>query len=293
MKQLAKPLLIPVILALFSLTSCLKSPEVEDFTKRDDDAIQAFLAGRNITNAQKLASGIYFVHLEEGSGPAPTTDDIVDISYRLERTDNVVLEANGEYTFVPKVGSFLPGLNEAVLTMAPGGRTLFVLPSRLAFGAGSGQINGVTLPPNSVLVITVRLRDVRDEALQLNHEKKLIAAYLDSLGHTWQERPDGLAHVVLQAGEGTATPTSGALTTVNYEGTYLSGGSFDSGNNFNFLLAEENFIKGWYEGIKLMKKDEEALIVIPSGMAYGAAGTQTIPPFSPLVFKIKLLSFTQ
>lgn len=52
-------------------------------------------------------------------------------------------------------------------------------------------------------------------------------------------------------------------------------------------------IKGWDEGIKTMKKGENALFTIPPEMAYGASGSPpTIPPNATLQFDVELLSWT-
>lgn len=52
-------------------------------------------------------------------------------------------------------------------------------------------------------------------------------------------------------------------------------------------------IKGWDEGIKTMKKGEDALFTIPPEMAYGASGSPpTIPPNATLQFDVELLSWT-
>lgn len=52
-------------------------------------------------------------------------------------------------------------------------------------------------------------------------------------------------------------------------------------------------IKGWDEGIRTMKKSEDALFTIPPELAYGEAGSPpTIPPKATLQFDVELLSWT-
>ncbi|KAK9944699.1 hypothetical protein M0R45_010255 [Rubus argutus] len=107
----------------------------------------------------------------------------------------------------------------------------------------------------------------------------------------------GLKKKLLKAGDSWETPKSGDEVEVHYTGTLLDGTQFDSsrdrGTPFKFTLGQGQVIKGWDEGIKTMKKGEDALFTIPPEMAYGASGSPpTIPPNATLQFDVELLSWT-
>ena len=99
--------------------------------------------------------------------------------------------------------------------------------------------------------------------------------------------------------EGTgATAVAGGDVTAHYTGWLTSGTVFDSsrsnlatrpgvtGEPADFSL--NGVIEGWKEGIPGMKVGGIRRLYIPAALAYGAAGTSTIPPNSDLVFEVKL-----
>jgi peptidylprolyl isomerase len=91
------------------------------------------------------------------------------------------------------------------------------------------------------------------------------------------------------------TAKVGQTITVNYVGVlYKTGKEFDSswkrGQPTSFPLTPGGLIQGWVQGIPGMKVGGRRELIIPSKLAYGPRGTNGIPPNSPLVFVVDLLS---
>lgn len=104
----------------------------------------------------------------------------------------------------------------------------------------------------------------------------------------------GLQYQVLKAGQG-EQPAASDTVKVHYRGTFLDGKQFDSsydrGEPIEFPL--NGVIKGWTEGLQLMKKGAKFKFWIPFNLAYGPAGGRGIPPASTLVFEVELLDITK
>jgi peptidylprolyl isomerase len=92
------------------------------------------------------------------------------------------------------------------------------------------------------------------------------------------------------------TAAAGQTVTVNYVGVlYKTGTEFDSSwkrnQPFTTALTPGSVIPGWVKGIPGMKVGGRRELIIPASLAYGKTGSPpTIPPNSPLVFVVDLLS---
>lgn len=103
----------------------------------------------------------------------------------------------------------------------------------------------------------------------------------------------GLQYIELQAGTG-AQPQKGDVVAVHYVGALTDGTQFDSSYKRNqpfvFPLGMGRVIKGWDEGIAMMRVGGKARLIIPPELAYGNRSVGgVIPPNSTLIFEVELL----
>lgn len=92
-------------------------------------------------------------------------------------------------------------------------------------------------------------------------------------------------------------PTKGDKVTVHYTGRLTDSTIFDSshdrGKPFDFVLGQGQVIKGWDEGIAMLKVGEKARFVIPPAIGYGDRAMGTIPANSTLVFDVELIDIAK
>lgn len=102
----------------------------------------------------------------------------------------------------------------------------------------------------------------------------------------------GLKYIMEVEGTGKQAE-AGKTVKVHYKGYFEDGvvfdSSFDRNDPIEFPLGAGYVIKGWDEGIALLKEGGKAKLYIPWELAYGAAGRGPIAPKSNLIFDVELI----
>ncbi|KQX15939.1 peptidylprolyl isomerase [Flavobacterium sp. Root420] len=128
----------------------------------------------------------------------------------------------------------------------------------------------------------------RDAALKAESEAKM-----EQLAAGFDKTDSGLRYKMIQKGDGRRAE-AGKTVAVHYEGSLENGKVFDSSyprkKPIEFRLGQGQVIEGWDEGIALLQVGDKARFVIPSDLAYGAAGAGgVIPPNATLIFDVELM----
>ena len=100
----------------------------------------------------------------------------------------------------------------------------------------------------------------------------------------------GLQYKVIKEGAG-ASPKETDTVVTHYRGTLINGKEFDSsykrGEPASFPV--NRVIKGWTEGLQLMKVGSKFEFYVPASLAYGERGAgQDIGPNETLIFEVEL-----
>ncbi|MBD3904132.1 putative peptidyl-prolyl cis-trans isomerase [Chryseobacterium sp. MOF25P] len=116
---------------------------------------------------------------------------------------------------------------------------------------------------------------------------------LEDLKAGMQVTESGLYYKITKKTEGKAAK-AGDNVQVHYAGKLTNGTEFDSSFKRNepleFPVGTGRVIKGWDEGILLLKEGETATLLIPPAMGYGERGAGgVIPPNAWLIFDVELV----
>ena len=102
----------------------------------------------------------------------------------------------------------------------------------------------------------------------------------------------GLQYQILQNGKGEDSPSLLDEVEVHYHGTLINGDVFDSSvdREETAKFKVNAVIKGWTEALQLMKTGDKWKLFIPSDLAYGKNGNNSIGPNETLIFEVELLN---
>ena len=139
------------------------------------------------------------------------------------------------------------------------------------------------------------IRDKATETTRDNLEEADVFLAKNKVENTdVKETPTGLQYRVLRQGGGNS-PSAKDRVKVHYAGRLLNGQEFDSsiarGNPAEFTL--DRVIKGWTEGLQLMKEGDKFEFFIHPRLGYGSRSTPKIPGNSCLIFEVELIEILE
>ncbi len=296
MKKIRFFLILVTGIVLF--TGCFRD-DSEKLKADEQRALDKYIADHHITQTP-TSSGLYFIQVTDTVGAAPTLNSVVEFEYTgrlidgsvFGTTDNATAKENEMYYEnmvygpVRLILSFaITGLKEGFQLMQEGEKAKMILPSDIAYGGSSIGI----IQPYNTLIFDIHLKHVITDPDE--YEQNLIWNFLDSNNYEVEPTESGLYYIELVPGNGTLI-VPGKTIDIYYRGYFLDGREFDSNFDdatpYRVTIPYEYLIQGWNEGLQLMSKGSEGILIVPYKLAYGATGTQIIGPYMTLVFDIKI-----
>ena len=108
-------------------------------------------------------SGLKYVDVKEGTGPAAAGGQTVEVHYTGwlkadQKKFDSSLDRNVPFTFTLGAGQVIKGFDEGVTGMKVGGKRTVTIPAALGYGArGAGGV----IPPNADLVFELELLQIK------------------------------------------------------------------------------------------------------------------------------------
>jgi peptidyl-prolyl cis-trans isomerase A (cyclophilin A) len=156
----SKLTVIGVILLMFIALSCLRS--IEDYEMEEAAKMQKYLDENSSLNFEKKSSGLYYLELVTGTGLSATSDDSAFVFYNSYLLDGTELDSNTGTTdtlvFPLNENYVIEGFDEGVSYMKVGGKSMFLIPSKLGYGSTGNYYNIGGYTPLLFTVQLVRLK---------------------------------------------------------------------------------------------------------------------------------------
>ncbi|MCC5940683.1 MAG: FKBP-type peptidyl-prolyl cis-trans isomerase [Balneolaceae bacterium] len=303
------------------LTGCLDSSEseFERQVREADEMILNYLETNNI-EAEKQQSGIYIEKLHENQdGKQVVEGHIVGILYTMTHLEgDYEVEAHEDSLNPLRFSNSLQGnyhsiypagLNYEIGKMREGEKYRFFIPSYQAFESYSHKD---FFDAYSHFIIETELVEVKTEDEIYEEERASILNYIEEHQLEAASYPNSLFHIVLEEGDGDH-PSSSSQVTLHFSRKYLDGTVIEQTTDDEPLSANLNgsqLVRGFEDGVLLMREGEKAKLIMPSKLAFGksiqvipqalreiwAADEELMPfmpatkPFSPVIYEVELLS---
>jgi len=289
----------------------ISTPRAEANWKVDNGAFLE--TNKKRAGVTTTASGLQYEVISSGTGTVtPKATDKVEVHYTGLLIDGQVFDSSVKRNQTATFGlnQVIPGWTEGLQFMKVGDKFRFFIPYNLAYGE---QARGAIIKGFSTLIFEVELFRIEETeqhsaddghnhgqpaAQPAGNDKALGQAFLaeNKKRQGVVTTASGLEYEVMKKGEGTVSPGPTDQVEVHYHGTLLNGKVFDSsvqrGETISFGLNQ--VIRGWTEGLQLMKEGDKFKFFIPSDLAYGENSPGAgIPAGAMLIFEVELFKVTK
>jgi len=246
----------------------------------------------------------YKFHVQNEDSAKVNMYDIVEVLMNYGTKDTMLYKGSDNIIPFQIIPTYDGDLMDGILLMNVGDSATFILDAE---GFFTNMMSYREVPEeigeNKELFFDVKLISVRPEPAEMkadrmanearrDNEQQSIDRFIEENNYNVNPTETGLYYIEVVEGNGEQAE-AGKKVTVHYKGTFLNGEKFDASYDrdapIEFTLGRGEVIKGWDEGIAMMKAGGKANLVIPSKIAYGTQPRGAIKAYSPLFFEVELL----
>lgn len=265
---------------------------------------------------QRTPNGLKYQIIKTQNNPKIKIGDMVTFNFKLKNfKDSILLERN--VPNVPVEPARSPADISEIFTFLAKGDSATAWLSADSLGKYMRQPLPEFTPKGTYLKYYFNILEVKTKnqveleklnslSKQKSIDRQVIEEYVKKNNLKIFTTSSGLSYIITLQGNG-AMPQKGKKVKVNYTGKLLDGKVFDTSIEYiakasniyqegrpyqpiEFALGQDEVIKGWDEGIALLKVGSKAIFLIPSDLAYGERGAGgDIPPNAVLLFDVELV----
>ncbi|WP_304200697.1 FKBP-type peptidyl-prolyl cis-trans isomerase [Flavobacterium alvei] len=148
--------LLPLLLLFTLFISCSKDDaQIVDYTAQNEKEITDFIT-LNKLNAQRSASGLYYVINNPGTGIQPNATSNVTVAYKGTFTNGTIFDQSTNAGISIGLNQVIKGWTEGIQYFKEGGSGLLLIPAHLGYGSYDYQ----GIPGGSVLIFEITLISV-------------------------------------------------------------------------------------------------------------------------------------
>lgn len=260
---------------------------------------------------KKNADGLYYkFYKHDASALKPKQSDFLKVAMTCYLNDVPYFdwreEEAGVYAQLSE-SKFSGDLQSAYSMMNLGDSASFYIKAdSIAFLYYEQDPKAVGLGPDDYFRYEIKLQEVlTKEEFQVNVDKmkeRLIKesktafeTYIEENGINVTPSESGIYVIPIEKGKGRC-PMAGEEVELDFSASMLNGQllgtTYGKDETFSFVLGEGSVIAVWEEVVPQMHVGDRVKAVVPFEMAYGERSLQSMPPYSNLVYDIKLLKIT-
>lgn len=274
------------------------------------------LSAQNKTGSTflKTKSGLQYKLFPSGGTQKPVEGDLIKVhlAYATQK-DSVLFDSrkqDGPVEMVLKKPTFKGGPEEGMMMMNIGDSIVMRLPADSVFTKTFQTTLPNYLKKGSFLTFRIVLLQITEKekvsALLSEREKKYqesnfarkndeavnIEKFIMVNDFKVDPFPSGLYFVILKDGNG-YSPTHENIVKIKYYSTLLDGtpveGQPEQPLVKEFRIGDTQLLKGFEEGLLMMRKGGHYTLILPSGLAYGDKAHGKLPPYTTLIYDVELI----
>lgn len=260
-------------------------------------------SGENTTSDkksyQKTPSGLEYIKYTNQEGERAKVGDFLTMHMQYATVNDSVIfssyDKQNPLSFKFQKTLFKGVLNDGLSMLAAGDSATFLVVADSLYGERLPTF----MKNGDKIKYTISINKIQSEQEYQNERKKMrqeretadrtkVEAYLKEKSINAENTSSGLYYVIEKEGKGELSERENTKLMVNYTCTLTDGTVVETTDGEAKEIQLNRQIKGFREGLALLKVGGEGQLIVPSLLGYGDRQRGDIPPNSVLVYDVSI-----